>query len=76
MSSTGAVIDVRGEMCPLPSLRVEKFLRTHASGEPFSVIGDHLPTLESLELLAARHGWTVAFDQEPDGNWRAQFTRR
>jgi TusA-related sulfurtransferase len=75
MSDAGAVLDVRGEMCPMPSLRVEQFLKTHASNEPFSVLGDHLPTLESLELLAMRYGWNVAFEQAADGNWRAGFTR-
>lgn len=75
MTGPNTVIDVRGEMCPMPSLRVEQFLKTHASGASFIVVGDHLPTLESLELLAARHGWSVAFEQADDGDWRAVFTR-
>jgi TusA-related sulfurtransferase len=67
------VLDVRGDMCPGPALRVEQFLKANASKAPFSVIGDHRPTLESLELLAERFGWTLEFRQE-GGDWRVFFT--
>ncbi len=69
----GDVVDVRGDMCPGPALRVERFLEARASKAPFIVLGDHLPTLESLPLLAARFGWRVEFSEER-GEWRARFT--
>lgn len=66
-------IDVRGDPCALPALRVEKLLAEDASRLPFTVVGDHLPALEPLQLLAVRHGWTVEFGQEEGGYWRASF---
>lgn len=65
------IIDVRGEMCPVPAIRVEKHLK--GAQEPFTVVGDHLPTIESLQLLAVRYGWKVEFVQDPSGDWKANF---
>lgn len=66
------VLDVRGEMCPGPAVRVEKFLQENPTRAPFTVIGDHLPTLESLHLLAARYGWSVEFEEQ-GADWQVRF---
>ena len=74
MSGEEPVVDVRGNTCPGPALTVEEFIQTKAQRQPFTVLGDHLPTLESLPLLAARHGWTCEFEQDPSsGDWKARF---
>lgn len=67
------VIDIRGEPCGMPVLRVEKFMREQAGRRPFIVLGDHPQTMESLRLLAARYGWSCALDRDAGGNWRARF---
>jgi len=66
------ILDVRGDLCPGPALRVEEFLEQNRERAPFTVLGDHRPTLESLELLAARHGWSVEFEEE-GGDWKVRF---
>jgi TusA-related sulfurtransferase len=65
-------VDIRGEPCGMPVLRVEKFLLEKSGNAPFSVLGDDPQTMEQLRLLAARHKW--ACEVSPEGrNWRAQF---
>jgi len=66
-------IDIRGEPCGMPILRVEKFLRENRSRAPFTVLGDHAQTMEQLELLAARYGWICEVSQDEKRNWRARF---
>lgn len=65
-------VDIRGEPCGMPVLRVEKFLKEQSGGAAFSVLGDDPQTMEQLRLLAARHGWTC--DVKPEGcDLRADF---
>lgn len=66
-------VDIRGEPCGMPVLRVEKFLLEKSGGAAFVVRGDDAQTMEQLRLLAARHGWTC--DVAPDGKqeYRAEF---
>ena len=71
--SDETIVDVRGEMCPGPAMRVERFLRENADHRPFTVVGDHRPILESLPLLAERYGWRVEFEQAPGGDWYVRF---
>ena len=69
----GEVIDIRGEPCGMPVLRVEKFIEANASRAPFTVLGDYPQTLEQLQLLGLRLGWTVEVTWEGDRAWRAVF---
>lgn len=65
-------LDIRGEPCGMPVLRVEKYLKERSGGEPFGVIGDDPQTMDQLRLLASRHGWTCEVTR--DGrDWRAAF---
>jgi TusA-related sulfurtransferase len=73
MSEGERIVDVRGESCGMPVVRVEKFLKENAERQPFTVLGDHRPLLEPLQILGARHGWTVEIQQDESGNWRARF---
>jgi TusA-related sulfurtransferase len=64
------VIDIRGEPCGMPVLRVERELASKAA---FTVLGDREDTMDQLQLLAARHGWRCEVTREgPD--WRAEFS--
>ena len=65
-------IDIRGEPCGMPVLRVEKHLLEKSQGAPFAVIGDDPQTMDQLRLLAARHGWTCDVARE-GRDWRAAF---
>lgn len=68
------VIDIRGEPCGMPIVRVEKFLLERSGGADFAVLSDHEQTVDQLRLLAARHGWTCAVARER-GGWRLLFHR-
>ncbi len=72
MSGDAPVVDIRGEPCGMPVLRVEAFLLGDSGGRAFVVLGDHEQTMDQLRLLAATHRWTCAVSREgPD--WRAEF---
>ena len=65
-------VDIRGEPCGMPVLRVEKFLLEKSGGAPFTVVGDDAQTMEQLGLLASRHGWSCEVRRE-GRDWRAEF---
>lgn len=64
------MIDIRGEPCGMPVLRVERELERKA---PFTVLGDQEQTMEQLQLLALRRGWSCAVTRE-GADWKAEFT--
>ena len=67
------VVDIRGEPCGMPVLRVEKFLRESARGAPFTVLGDTPQTIDQLRLIAANHGWRCDVADTGGGEWRARL---
>lgn len=73
MSGEDLVVDIRGEPCGMPALRVEKVMDHDAQGAPFTVIGDRDETLDQLRLLAARKGWTCEAAASAALPWRARF---
>ncbi len=73
MSESGEAIDIRGEPCGMPALRVEKFMDGNRARAPFSVIADDRAALETIEALAARRGFTCAVESEPSRGWRGRF---
>jgi TusA-related sulfurtransferase len=66
------VVDIRGEPCGMPVVRVEQFLLGDSGGRAFSVLGDHEQTMDQLRLLAAKHRWSCEVAQE-GSDWRAEF---
>ena len=62
-------VDIRGEPCGLPVLRVERAL---LEGLAFSVLGDREETMDQLRLLALKHGWGCEVSRE-GRDWRAEF---
>jgi len=69
-------IDIRGEPCGMPVLRVEKFLLEKSGGSPFTVLGDDAQTMDQLRLLAARHGWTCDVSPQGQREFRAAFAKK
>lgn len=67
------VVDIRGEPCGMPVLRVERFLLEASGGHPFTVRGDHEQTMDQLRLLALQHGWTCDVTRDGGADWRADF---
>ena len=73
---TEPVIDIRGEPCGAPALRVERFIQANPGVASFVVLGDHPGTMETLRVLGERHGLEVELSVDPSGDWRARFERR
>jgi TusA-related sulfurtransferase len=69
-------IDIRGEPCGMPVLRVEKFLLEKSGGSPFTVLGDDAQTMDQLRLLAARHGWRCEVAPQANREFRAAFEKK
>ena len=67
-------VDIRGEPCGMPVLRVEKFLLEKSGGGPFTVLGDDAQTMDQLRLLAARHGWACGVAAQGGHDFLATFT--
>ncbi len=63
------MIDIRGEPCGMPVLRVEQVLK---EGRPFTVLGDQEQTMDQLRLLAMKHRWTCEVSRE-GADWKAEF---
>ncbi len=66
-------VDIRGEPCGMPVLRVERFLLEESGGQPFTALGDDEQTMDQLRLLAVRHGWNCEVGREGGSDWRAEF---
>ena len=65
-------VDIRGEPCGMPVLRVEEYLLKQSGGQAFTVLGDHEQTMDQLRLLAAKHRWSCDVARE-GADWRAEF---
>jgi TusA-related sulfurtransferase len=66
-------VDIRGEPCGMPVVRVEKYLLKESGAAPFVVLGDDATTMDQLRLLAARHGWSCEVTPDGPREFRAQF---
>lgn len=73
MNGDEPVVDIRGEPCGMPVLRVERFLEEESGGKAFVVLGDHEQTMEQLRLLAVQKGWKCDVTRENRDSWRARF---
>ena len=69
------IVDIRGEPCGMPVLRVERFLEKKSGGKGFTVYGDLEETMDQLRMLALKHGWACEVAREGD-EWRADFSPR
>ena len=66
------ILDARGELCPVPSLKVEQHIKALAERTPFRVLVDHRASVESLEMIAALYGWRLEVE-ETRGEWCVRF---
>lgn len=77
------LLDVRGDNCPLPSLKSKKILKLMEPGEILKIITDHQPATQSVPgyLEKKRHiflGMEEIFmeENEESTNWAMYFQRR
>ena len=66
-------VDIRGEPCGMPVVRVERYLLRHSAGASFAVLGDDATTMDQLRLLAARHGWSCSVAMAGGRDFRSEF---
>ncbi len=68
-------LDVRGEVCPYPSLRARQKLLRMESGQVLEILVDHQPAaLESIPELCRRQGWDLIQEKSGD-HWRLVVRR-
>jgi len=62
------VIDVKGEMCPVPLMRTMTTMKTLLIGQILAVITDHIPSTLSIPEKMKRRGHQVLRIEELDGH--------
>ncbi len=68
-------LDVRGEVCPYPSLRSRQKLLKMEPGQVLEILVDHPPAaLESIPELCQRQGWEF-LRERPGEYWRLLVRR-
>ena len=67
-------LDVRGQVCPYPSLRTKKALKKMTPGSVLKVLIDFKPAVESVkrELEKTSHEW-LHTEEEEDEEWAVFF---
>lgn len=52
-------LDVRGEVCPIPVIKVKDSLKSMAPGEVLEVVCDSPPSKKNLQRFAEREGHEI-----------------
>lgn len=75
MAVEATTLDLRGEPCGVPLLRLERALaEASKNGEaPVRVRGEGGTLREDVELFAERSGWQVVSSAGSDEDWTVQF---
>ena len=67
-------IDCLGEMCPLPSMRLQKQLREAKPGDSFLLVTDHSCVPRSIGEYCSKKGLLFAQDEVMSGVWELRIT--
>jgi TusA-related sulfurtransferase len=67
------LLDLRGESCGMPELRLAALLDAHDRSAPIAVLVEDARALESLLPIARGRGFTGRIESEEDGSCRAVF---
>lgn len=66
MSGTAAIVDARGERCPLPVLRMEKALATLSAGARLAVLATDPMARIDIPLYCTQNGHACTVTTEND----------
>ncbi|MHA1136012.1 MAG: sulfurtransferase TusA family protein [Candidatus Thorarchaeota archaeon] len=66
-------LDVRGQVCPYPSLRTKKALMKMSPGKILKVSIDHPPAVESVKREIAKTKHKFLETEDMDDEWDVYF---
>jgi len=66
-------LDVRGQVCPYPSLRTRQALMKMAPGKVLKVILDHPPAKDNVRREVHKMGHEFLGIEDNDGEWSLYF---
>lgn len=69
-------LDCFGEFCPIPLLKIQKALKTMASGESVLTITDHSCVVESIEDFLRKGEAAYDIDEVMNGVWEITITKK
>lgn len=64
---TDKVLDVKGLLCPVPTVMTEKTLKEMKKGDTLQVITNDITTRESIPSVCIREGYMLLESIEEDG---------
>ena len=69
-------LDVRGEICPYPMIKTNKFLDDEKNNfESIEVITDHPPALSTIPPEAIKRGFACEINESNAGEWTILLTK-
>lgn len=69
-------MDVWGEMCPLPLLKVQKKIKEITIGDMIVLETEHSCTSRAIAQWAKEKNYEYAEEEVANGIWRLQITKR
>ena len=77
MSSSPNVIilDVRGEICPVPLVKAMEAMRSASNGQGIEMLTDFLPAVLVVTNAALKEGWDINIQNVGPKEWRLLFVK-
>ena len=77
MSNSSEVItlDVRGEVCPGPLIKVTEAMRSASQGQQIELLTDFQPAVLTVTSAAVKEGWDISVQRLGPSEWRLLLTR-
>ena len=69
------VVDVIGEICPIPLIETRKAIKSSKSGAIIEVIGSHDPSKKEIPMAVKSSGNRILEIYEEDGIWHIQIEK-
>ncbi len=63
------VVDVIGEICPIPLIETRKALNASKCGEIIEIMGTHKPSKKEIPMATKSSGNRIVSVSEDDGIW-------
>ncbi len=68
------ILDVLGEICPIPMLKAVDAMKAAKPGATIEVITDHTPALMTIPNSAIKLGWDVNIQRTKSTEWKIVLT--
>lgn len=68
-------LDCLGDMCPVPVMKLQKFVQLQGAGESVKLITDHSCTVESVTGFCKKHKLLLSVVEPINGVWELTVTK-